>query len=226
MRLLSEASLGDVYADRVVILPSRSHEMVLALTHLLAHRDCWDVVADEVWDDLQAEVALTLSALMNYVAECEGDNVEIVQFSHFTGSGVSGGSAVAATWNIRLLNWDGVQQDWASRDGSVVTLQAGRYHLNLVQSAYQTGHTRGGLYVNIGGAISTIEGVWNYLDVSSNVELNCVGDWCIEVPDTASLTPEMYTQLAKAGNGMGIAQTGVNNQFAVLTIIRLGDPTS
>jgi hypothetical protein len=209
----------------VVDLSPQSRAILWGVVASGLPRSVWlydtELPTDAQWDDIEAALALLSGELQLGVGEA--GVLEMAQWSHYVSSGVSGGSAAANTWNVRVLNWDGVQQAWATRNGDVITLEQGLYWLQLVQSAYQTGHTRGGLYVNVGGLLTTIEGVWDYVDVSANVEQTCVVDWSLSVSETATVGARLYTQLAKVGNGMGVGVVGVNNRFAVLTIVRLGD---
>jgi len=223
MILLSESSLGDVLAPRVITVASRSHEMFLALAHLMLNRGNWEAMADSVWDTVHGDVALALSALMGYVGENNGGNVEIAQYRHATDSGVNGGAAVASTANIRSLSLTVNEPVWAFRAGNVVTIDSGVYRFVATQCCFQTGHSRALLLVD-NSYSNTYLGEWVYARVSEGHELNVLFDYYLSIDEESDLTLKTWTELAKATNGLGVAfPLAASNYYATLTLIRLGD---
>jgi len=226
---MSIQDVGEDYEGIQVVLSPTSRSILYVLVTIIQNRGWWRSGDDEPSDEERALIKEALSDLENELTtvidgeECPDVNIEIAQYKHKTATGVNGGSAAAATANIRPLTETIVQPAWASRADNIVTLQPGRFLATLRETGYQTGQTRAGIWPTDESPSNIKWGNWVNLPPDDYIELSLGVDVYFDLAEETDLAAVQFATVAQATNGLGIAQVATENIYAILTIMRLGD---
>lgn len=131
----------------------------------------------------------------------------ILHIQHELANGTAGGSTTTATWNVRPLNVEQVNEiAGSSLASNQITLAAGTYDIEAWSYVFEGDHSKVRLRDTTGG-VTLLVGINNFISSADNAQVACQlrGRFTLSVESVLEL--QHFTQTGVASNGFGVATT-------------------